>query len=54
LSIGIPTLAVVIGILVNNARVTGLSDRLAGLDTHVDDLKETVVSDLRGMQERLR
>ena len=61
LSAGIPTLAVVIGILVNGARLNGAAglniciDNLRSrLDSLFDDLAKTVVADLRRLEERLR
>jgi hypothetical protein len=68
LTAGIPTLAVVIGVLVDNARLNRLSERLGNiagrstgiddlrshLDRCFDDLEETLRSDLRRMAERLR
>jgi hypothetical protein len=68
LTAGMPTLAVVIGILVDNARLNSLSERLGNnaglsariddlrshLDQRFDDLEETLRSDLRRMAERLR
>jgi hypothetical protein len=50
LSVGMPTLAVLIGILVNNSRLTDL--RLH-VDHRLDDLKETWRSELRRVEEVL-
>ena len=66
---GIPTLAIVIGIIVDNVQLGGLLDRLGkrdiGLNARVDDLRshidqrfddleETLRADFRRMAERLR
>jgi hypothetical protein len=55
---GIPTLAVVIGIFVDGARLNGIHGRIDDLRSHLDrrldDLKGTCISDLRRVQERLR
>jgi hypothetical protein len=50
LTVGMPTLAVLIGILVNNSRLTDL--RLH-FDQLLDDLKETWRSELRRVEEVL-
>ena len=50
LTVGMPTLAVLIGILVNNSRLTDL--RLH-FDHRLDDLKETWRSELRRIEEVL-
>ena len=50
LTVGMPTLAVLIGILVNNSRLTDL--RLH-FDQRLDDLKETWRSELRRVEEIL-
>ena len=62
LSVGIPTLAVLIGILVNNARLndvnarlndigTRLSEMRTHFDQRIDDVKETWRSELRRVEE---
>lgn len=50
LTVGVPTLAVLAGILVNNARLTDL--RLH-FDQRIDDLKENWRSELRRVEEVL-
>jgi len=68
LTVGVPTLAVLIGILVNNSRLNDLNERLGsvntGLNTRIDDLrshvdhrmddlKDTWRSELRRVEEVL-
>jgi len=68
LTVGVPTLAVLIGILVNNSRLNDLNERLGSVNTgfntriddlrsHVDhrmdDLKDTWRSELRRVEEVL-
>jgi chromosome segregation ATPase len=48
LTVAVPTLAVLIGILVNNSR---LSDMRSHFDKRIDDLKETWRSELRRVEE---
>jgi hypothetical protein len=50
LTVGVPTLAVLIGILVNNSRLT---DIRLHFDGRIDDLKETWRSELRRVEEVL-
>ena len=40
LTVSIPTLAVLIGILVNNSRFNDLNARFTDLNQRIDDLKE--------------
>jgi hypothetical protein len=61
LSAGIPTLAVVIGVFVDSARLNGLGGlnvRIDDLRTHLDhrfdDLEKALRSDFRRLEERLR
>jgi hypothetical protein len=64
LSIGIPTLAVLAGILVNNSRLTDMrahmdarfnavDARFNAIDTRFDDMKETWRSELHRVEEVL-
>ena len=48
LSIGVPTLAVLVGILINNSR---LSDLRSHMDARFDDAKETWRAELRRVEE---
>ena len=50
LSVGVPTLAVLIGILVNNSR---LSDMRSHFDQRIDDMQQTWRSELRRVEEVL-
>ena len=50
LTVGIPTLAVLLGILVNNSR---LGDLRSHMDARFDDTKETLRSEMRRMEEVL-
>ena len=57
LTVGLPTLAVLIGILVNNSRLNDLNGRFTDLGAQVnqriEDLKETWRSELRRVEEVL-
>ena len=57
LTVGMPTLAVLIGILVNNSRLTDIRVQLTELRVHIDqritDTKETLRADLRRVEEVL-
>ena len=57
LTVGLPTLAVLIGILVNNSRLNDLNARFTDLgiqlNQRIDDLKETWRSELRRVEEVL-
>ena len=48
LSVGVPTVAVLVGILINNSR---LSDLRAHMDARFDDAKDTWRSELRRVEE---
>jgi hypothetical protein len=50
LSVGVPTLAVLIGILINNSR---LGDLRSHIDARFDDMRETWRSELRRVEEVL-
>jgi hypothetical protein len=50
LSVGVPTLAVLTGILVNNSRLT---DMRAHFDHRIDDLRDTWRAELRRVEEVL-
>jgi hypothetical protein len=50
LAVGVPTLAVLVGILVNNSR---LNDLRGHMDTCFADMRETWRSDLRRVEEVL-
>jgi len=55
LTVSIPTMAVLIGILVNNSRLNDMNIRLTELRTHfdgrIDEIKETWRSELRRVEE---
>ena len=57
LTVSVPTLAVLIGILVNNSRLNDLNARLTDLslqlNQRIDDLKEMWRSELRRVEEVL-
>jgi hypothetical protein len=57
LSIGIPTLAVLAGILVNNSRLSDMrahmDARFNAMDTRFDDMKDTWRSELHRVEEVL-
>jgi hypothetical protein len=57
LSVGIPTLAVLIGILVNNSRFNDINSRMSEMRVHfdqrIDEAKETWRSELRRVEEVL-
>jgi hypothetical protein len=57
LTVGMPTLAVLIGILINNARLSDMNGRIGELRSHFDqrfdDLKDTWRSELRRVEEVL-
>ena len=50
LAIGVPTLAVLTGILINNSRLNG---RRGHMDSRFDDMRETWRSELRRVEEVL-
>jgi hypothetical protein len=50
LAVGVPTLAVLVGVLVNNSR---LSDLCSHIDARFDDMRETWRSELRRVEEVL-
>jgi hypothetical protein len=50
LSIGVPTLAVLVGILINNSRLT---DMRAHFDARFDDMKDMWRSELHRVEEVL-
>lgn len=55
LTVAVPTLAVLIGILVNNSRLNDTNRRIDGLQLHfdrrIDDLRETWRAELRRVEE---
>lgn len=64
LTIGVPTIAVLIGILVNNSRLTDVNNRLNDMngriselrthfDSRIDEIKETWRAELRRVEEVL-
>ena len=57
LTVGMPTLAVLIGILINKARLSDMNGRIGELRSHFDhrfdDLKQTWRSELRRVEEVL-
>ena len=57
LTVGVPTLAVLIGILVNNSRLNDMNLRLSEMRTHfdgrIDEIKETWRAELRRVEEVL-
>jgi hypothetical protein len=50
LAVGVPTLAVLVGMLVNNSR---LNDLRGHMDARFDDMRETWRSELRRVEEVL-
>jgi hypothetical protein len=48
LSVGVPTVAVLVGILINNSR---LSDLRSHMDARFDDAKDTWRAELRRVEE---
>lgn len=50
LSVGVPTLAVLIGILINNSR---LNDLRSHMDTRFDDMRDMWRGELRRVEEVL-
>jgi len=50
LAVGVPTLAVLVGILVNNSR---LNDLRSHMDARFDDMRETWRSELHRVEEVL-
>jgi hypothetical protein len=57
LSIGVPTLAVLLSTLINNSRINDVNSRIsdlrAHLDTRFDDMREMWRSELRRVEEVL-
>ena len=57
LSVGIPTLAVLMGILINNSRFNDINSRMSEMRVHfdqrIDEAKETWRSELRRVEEVL-
>jgi len=51
LTVTVPTLAVLIGILVNNSRLNDLNARFTDLNHRIDDLREMWRSELRRVEE---
>jgi hypothetical protein len=50
LAVGVPTLAVLVGILINNSR---LNDLRSHIDARFDDMRETWRAELRRVEEVL-
>lgn len=50
LAVGVPTLAVLVGILINNSR---LNDLRSHMDARFDDMRETWRAELRRVEEVL-
>jgi len=50
LAVGVPTLAVLVGILINNSR---LNDLRGHMDARFDEMRETWRSELRRLEEVL-
>lgn len=54
ISMGVPTLAVLVGILINNSRMTDLNNRISDLSAHIDkrfdDMKETWRAELQRVE----
>jgi hypothetical protein len=50
LSVGVPTLAILVGILINNSR---LNDLRSHIDARFDDMRETWRAELRRVEEVL-
>lgn len=57
ISVGVPTIAVLIGILINNSRLNDFGTRLTELRAHMDarfdDMRATWQSELRRVEEVL-
>lgn len=57
LTMGVPTLTVLVGILINNSRLSDVNSRIGELRAHVDsrfdDMKETWRAELRRVEEVL-
>jgi hypothetical protein len=55
LTVGIPTIAVLIGILINNSRLNdmnvGLAEMRVHFDSRIDDLRDTFRAELRRIEE---
>ncbi len=54
ISIGVPTLAVMVGILINKSRLSDVNNRISDLRSHMDnrfdDMKETWRAELRRVE----
>jgi hypothetical protein len=54
ISMGVPTLAVLVGILINNSRLGDLNNRISDLSSHIDkrfdDMKETWRAELHRVE----
>ncbi len=54
LSVGVPTLAVLVGILINNSRLSDLKShmdvRFQGTDRRIDDTRDLLRSELRRVE----
>jgi hypothetical protein len=54
ISMGVPTLAVLVGILINNSRLSDLNNRISDLSSHIDkrfdDMKETWRAELQRVE----
>ncbi len=57
LTVSIPTIAVLMGILVNNARLNDVNNRINDLRAHfddrIDDLRDTLRAEIRRVEEVL-
>jgi hypothetical protein len=54
LSIGVPTLAVLVGILINNSRMSGMNSRMAGMNSRLGDLRAHMDSRFDDMKDMWR
>jgi len=54
ISMGVPTLAVMVGILINNSRLSDVNNRISDLRSHMDnrfdDMKETWRAELQRVE----
>jgi hypothetical protein len=54
LSIGVPTLAVLVGILINNSRLGDLNNRLGDLNNRLSDLRADINTRFDDMKDMWR
>jgi hypothetical protein len=54
LSIGVPTLAVLVGILINNSRLGDMNSRMGDMNSRLDDLRAHMDSRFDDMKDMWR